>query len=190
MVGEFSDGSLSDWEEESFGQDTTYELNRVGGRNALSARCEAAASGLYRHERVDLQKTPYLHWSWRVDEAYGQNIDELQKSGDDFPARVFVIVKGGLFGVGNRALNYVWSSSQEPGARWNSPYSERVKMLAVDAGSATGRWHVHRRNVRADLEQMYGLDIEAVDAVAVMTDCDDSQSQGVAHYGDIYFADE
>ena len=56
------------------------------------------------------------------------------------------------------------------------------------SGPATGQWRTHRRDVRAHFEQAYGVAIDALDAVAVMTDCDDSQSRGLAHYGDIYFS--
>jgi hypothetical protein len=189
-IGRFSEGSLAGWKERSFSGSTAYEINQVNARGALSASCDAAASGLYRQGPIDLDETPYLHWSWRVDRTYGQDLDEHQKSGDDFPARVFVVVKGGVFGLQARALNYVWSSSQDSGARWSSPYSDRVKMIAVDAGPPTGQWHTHRRDVRADFERAYGFAIDTLDAVAVMTDCDDSKSRGIAHYGDIYFTDE
>jgi hypothetical protein len=137
-IGRFSEGSLAGWEERSFSGSTSYEFNQIDAREALSASCNAAASGLHRQGRIDLDEAPYLHWSWRVDRIYGQDLDEHKKSGDDFPARVFVVVKGGMFGLQTRALNYVWSSSQDSGARWSSPYSDRVKMIAVDAGPEMG----------------------------------------------------
>ncbi len=84
-LGKFSQGSLAGWQEKSFSVRTHYEVGPVDGRAALTARCEAGASGLYRHRRADL---------------------------------------------------------------------------------------------------------EAIDAVAVMTDCDDTRGVGLAHYGNIYFTGE
>jgi len=57
-VGLFSQQTLTQWEEHSFQGHTQYQLTRLEGVSVLKAESEAAASGLFRKIRVDLEKTP------------------------------------------------------------------------------------------------------------------------------------
>jgi hypothetical protein len=62
-------------------------------------------------------------------------------------------------------------------------------MLALRGPEAEPNvWLSEKRNVRADLKKLYGEDIHYIDAVAVMSDSDDSHSQVTAYYGDIWFS--
>jgi hypothetical protein len=49
-------------------------------------------------------------------------------------------------------------------------------------------WIKEKRNVRADLQKLFGEDIRYIDAVALMTDTDNSGGQALAYYGDIWFS--
>jgi hypothetical protein len=51
-------------------------------------------------------------------------------------------------------------------------------------------WVSHKRNVRADLKEQFGEDIQSIDAVALMTDTDNSGGAAQAFYGDIWFSAE
>lgn len=42
--------------------------------------------------------------------------------------------------------------------------------------------------MQEDFKQIFGLELDDVDAVALMTDCDNSEREGTAYYGDIYFS--
>ena len=53
-----------------------------------------------------------------------------------------------------------------------------------------GRWVEERRNVRADFRALFGKDIRYVDAVAIMSDTDNSGGAALAYYGDITFTSE
>jgi hypothetical protein len=99
-VGRFSQGSLSDWDSRSFKGETTYELVEDTDLRSmvLAAATNGAASGRYRKIKIDLTKTPFLNWSWKVTKIF-PGIDENEKSGDDFPARIYVVVERGLLGT-------------------------------------------------------------------------------------------
>ncbi|MFI3185219.1 MAG: DUF3047 domain-containing protein, partial [Methylococcaceae bacterium] len=43
-------------------------------------------------------------------------------------------------------------------------------------------------NVRADLTKLFKEDVHSIDAVALMTDTDNSGGQVSAYYGDIWFS--
>jgi hypothetical protein len=99
------------------------------------------------------------------------------------------VVERGLLGISSLSLNYVWSSHQAVERRWNSPYSDQVVLLAADSGGKKlGTWVRHKRDLRADLRSVFGEDIAAIDAVAVMTDTDNSGGAAKAYYGDIWFS--
>ncbi len=189
-IGQFSAGELDGWEEKSFVGSTRYQIADTPQGKALHAHARKSASGMFKKVRIDLTRTPWLHWSWRVDEVFSGN-DERSKAGDDYPARVYVVVDGGMFFWRTRAVNYVWSSNQPPGTSWPNAFTGNAMMVAVRSGRAdTGRWVRERRNVREDLKRLFGEDITRIDAVAVMTDSDNTGGEADAFYGDIYFASE
>jgi hypothetical protein len=190
-VGRFGEAGLDGWQTKVFDGHTAYRVVAEDGRRVLRADSDGTASGLYREIEVDLSETPYLHWSWRVPADLGEP-DERSRAGDDYPARVYVIFSGGLAFWATETINYVWSSSQQPGATWTNAFTDQARMLAVRGeGDNTGRWYHERRNVAADYRRLFGEAPPAtVDAVAVMTDTDNTGKQARAFYGDIYFAAE
>jgi hypothetical protein len=50
-----------------------------------------------------------------------------------------------------------------------------------------GQWVSEKRNIRDDFRQRFGEDIDTIDAVALMTDTDNSGQSATAWYGDLYF---
>ncbi len=189
-VGTFSTNGLQGWEEHSFHENTRYQLVELDGQRVVKAESHASASGLFFQTETDLNRTPYLYWRWRVENTLGE-IDERTKAGDDYPARVYVVKKGGLLPWRTRAIDYVWSSNQPAGSTWPNAYTDRAQMIALRSGEQElGQWLSERRNVREDFQRLFGEDVDTVDVVAIMTDTDNSRGQAVAYYGDLYFASE
>ncbi len=50
-----------------------------------------------------------------------------------------------------------------------------------------GQWVSEKRNIRDDFRQQFGEDIDYIDAVALMTNTDNSRQNATAWYGDLYF---
>ena len=191
-VATFSEGGLSGWEEKSFKGNTQYRIVEMQKgkmkEKVLRAHTEGQASVLFREMEVDLRRAPYLNWSWRVENVFKDN-DERSKEGDDYPARIYVVVSGGLFFWKTRAINYVWSSNQSVGSEWANAYSDNAKMLALRSGERhLGQWVNERRNVREDLQRLFGEDVERIDVVAVMVDGDNTGQSATAYFGDIFFS--
>ncbi len=192
VVGAFSQGSMAGWDQKAFKGETDYSLvyDPEKRSTVLRAVSRASASGRFRKMSVDLTKTPFLNWSWKISEPLA-GLDETVKAGDDFSARVFVVVERGIMGFSTLSVNYVWASQHPIGSAWPSPVTSRVRLLAVDSGAkGVSTWVIHKRNVRADLREQFGEDIVSVDAVALMTDTDNSGSRAQAYYGDIWFSAE
>ena len=187
-VGNFSGGDLDGWTTKSFQGTTIYQLVTQDSRQVLEANSKSAASGLVRELRVDLEKMPYLNWSWRVNDVL-PGIDERTKAGDDYPARVYVIVSGGMAFWRTRTLIYVWSSRQPVGSTWENAFTANAHVMALRSGKGGG-WVNEHRDVRADYKKCFHDDISFIDAVAIMTDTDNSQQEATAWYGDIFFSNE
>lgn len=186
-LGAFSQGSTEGWENASFDdiKRSDYRIVTVDGRKALRGRCDDSASVFGIEREVDLNATPVLHWSWRVDRVYPQ-IDEQRKSGDDFVARVYAVIDGGLLKWRTRALNYVWASTLPVGTAWPNPFQSRAMMVAVQSG-AGGGWRSESRNLKADFAEYFDKQADHIDGIALMTDCDNHGGTGQAYFGDIYF---
>ncbi|AMK76373.1 hypothetical protein A1342_14515 [Methylomonas methanica] len=188
-LGEFSQNRLDGWEQKSFKGQTQYSLQAVGGVAALQADSRAAGSGLFKEQRIDLQQTPFLNWSWRVGQRLS-GLNEQSKAGDDYAARVYVVVKGGLAFWNTKAINYVWAGNTAKDTVWPNAFAgDHAMMLALRGPEAElNVWLKEKRNVRVDLQKLFGEDIRYIDAVALMTDTDNSGGQALAYYGDIWFS--
>jgi hypothetical protein len=185
------------WETKVFTGDTVYSIGEYEGRLALKALSNHAASGLVLQKKIDLTKTPYLNWSWLAKKQL-LGLDERSKSGDDFVARIYVVIDGGFLFWKTQSLNYVWSSNQEIGLVWDNPFAgSNVKMMSIQGKqSKTGQWYEEKRNVYQDLIDTLGdkgsaeanLDAyQYIDIVAIMTDTDNSETDAESYYGDLVF---
>lgn len=189
-LSQFATEGLSGWAEKSFYGQTQYTIVERNGDNVLLAESKNSASALYKKIRIDLEKTPYLNWSWLVVKHLG-DINERQKEGDDYPARVYVIISGGVFFWKTRAINYVWSSNQPEGSIWPNAYTDNARMIALESGSAfLGQWRTEKRNIRADLRRQFGEDLRYIDGIAVMSDTDNSHGQALSYYRNLFFSSE
>lgn len=179
------------WRTQLFSGKTDYRLQQIDGEVILAASSRNAASGLMFEQTVDLTRTPFLNWRWRVDQGPEGN-NEREPEGDDFAARVYLIADGGWLFWKTRALNYVWSSGDQKGRSWPNPYAgDAVQVLALRGrGDPKGEWVVERRNVREDFERFFGISAETIDAIAIMTDSDDTGQPSKAFYGDLHFSAE
>lgn len=177
------------WEEIRFNGLTDYHLVTQNLERFLRAESSKSASGLLFKKDIDLSKTPYLNWSWRLEKGLPE-LPETTKSGDDYSARIYLIHSGGWFFWQTKALNYVWSSRKAKETTWQNAYApDNAIMKAVrDQSDETGIWYTEKRNIQADFKAWLGEDISQIEGVAIMTDTDDSKGHAIVNYGDIYFS--
>lgn len=186
-IARFSQGDISGWQTKVFSGETSYAVATTHGRTALHANSTAAASGLFRKVNVDLKKTPMLHWSWKVDNVLAGG-DERTRAGDDYPARVYVVFSGGAAFWRTRAINYVWSNKQPIDSNWRNAFTGNARMIAVQSGSErVGQWVEEHHDVLADYRRLFGSEPNNVEAIAIMTDTDNTGATASAWYGDIWF---
>jgi hypothetical protein len=189
MISDFGGVGLKGWEAVNFNDQTRYELVNDQQRQVVQAISKDAASGMLKRIRVDLTKTPYLNWSWKT-EVPLRGLDERTRSGDDYVARVYVVIDGGIFFWKTKALIYAWTGDLPEDTLWPNAYTSNSQMLSVESGEKNrGIWVNERRNVYEDLRRAFGEYFETIDGVAFMTDTDNSDGEAKAYYGEIYFSD-
>lgn len=181
---------ITQWQEHIFKGKTHYQNRQEDGEKIIQANSKNGASALYLQRDIDLTKTPILRWHWRISNTLG-NIEEQTKAGDDYPARVYVVLKQGLFGWSTKAVNYVWSSSQTKGSRWTNAYTENARMIALRSGDEqAGEWRQEARDIREDFRQLFGIEVDAINGIALMTDTDNSGKHAEAWYRGFEFVAE
>jgi len=179
------------WAPHAFAGTTEYQLVEVDGRQAVEANCtDGTASGLFYREDIDLTRTPIVEWEWRVDDTL-TGIDETSRDGDDYPARLYLVDEAQILRWRTRALNYVWASTSEPGSDWPNAFADQARMIAVAGAEDAGQgWRTERRHVLEDFRRHHDREPDRINAVAVMTDCDNTGQQTRAWYGNIRFLAE
>ena len=192
-VFEFTDKELSELTVRKVrGADnkTSYSVGSNENGNYLKAIADNAASGLGKEIKIDLNKTPVINITWKVEKDI-PGIDETAKKGHDFAARVFVIKKTGATALSNRAVNYVFSSNQDVGSNSPSPYTKKsVDNVLATTKTNLNEWVTVKANVKDDFKKFHNLDVNELDGIAIMSDTDNSKQKSITYYQNIYFSSQ
>lgn len=179
-AADYEPSAIPGWEQIVFSGHTQYRQTK----QCIEAVSQGAASGLIRRVDESLAAKPMLTWAWQASEplAAGEEAPEKSKPGDDFIARVYVI-REGYFPWQTKAINYVWSREHPVGSYWPNPFTSNAMMVVLQTGNEElGQWQHFERNIRADFKTYFDIDVDNVNAVAVMTDTDNTGGQATACY--------
>ena len=189
-VGEFSQHRMDDWSSKKFVDETVYTPSIIDGNKALEAVSQNSASGLIKKIRIDIEEYPFLNWRWRIENRLSGIFDEKQKEGDDYAARIYVVVSGGIAVWNTRALNYVWARNSKKGDTWPNAFAgDNAGMMALRSSEdPLSTWQTEKRNIREDFIRLFGKEVRFIDAVVLMSDTDNTRNKVTAYYGDIYFS--
>lgn len=183
-----------------------YSLLADDGGTVLRVLSDHSASTLVVRTAVDPNRLPWLKWRWWVAKAVAGS-DLRRKTGDDYAARLYVLFDLSVerLSVGERlklstarllygeelpaaALCYVWGTAQAPGeSAWNA-YTDRVRMIVVDAGNAHARqWRRVTRDVAADYRSAFASPVPRISAVVFGADTDNTGDRCETRFGDVWF---
>ena len=193
MVFDFTEEELNSLEVRKVrGADakTAYSIGNNEKGNYLKAVAENAASGVGKEIKINLDETPFINITWKIEKDL-KGIKENTKKGHDFAARVFVIKKTGATPLSNRAINYVFSSNSNVGETWPSPYTKKsIDSVLASTKSNLNEWVTVRTNVKEDFKKFHDLDVEELSGIAIMVDTDNSKLTAVSYYQNIFFSSE
>ena len=169
---------------------TTYTLGTNENGPFLKSVADNAASGLGKEIKIDLNKTPFINITWKVEKDLS-GIKEDTKKGHDFAARVFAVKKTGATPLSNRAINYVFSSNSSIGSNWPSPYTKKsIDYVLSTTKEKLNEWVTVKANVKDDFKKFHNLDVNELDGLAIMSDTDNSKMKSIAYFQNIYFSTE
>ena len=190
-VFEFSEKELSKLEVRKVrGADnkTIYSVESNENGNFLKAVADNAASGLGKEIKIDLNKTPFINITWKIERDL-KGIKENTKKGHDYAARVFAIKKTGATPLSNRAINYVFSSNSEVGENRPSPYTKKsIDYVLASTRDDLNEWVTVKANVKDDFKRFHNLDVNELDGLAIMADTDNSKMKSISYFQNIYFS--
>ena len=195
------------WQPQTFkkiGQHTVYELVKDGDATVMKAMANASASGLTKPLDLNLKDFPILEWRWKVANVLTKG-NPKSKAGDDYPARIYLTFKydptrvsawqrtkyglaKSIYGSypPHAGINYIWESKLPVGAIVPNAYTDRLRMIVVESGTAKlGEWQSYRRNVYEDYKRVFDEEPPNVSGIAIMTDTDNTGESATAFYGDI-----
>jgi hypothetical protein len=183
---------------------TEYRNEHKDGRAAIAARADASASMWRRHVVRASDALGDVEFSWWA-QAVPANADVSQAEHGDAAARVMFAFSGDTSRLSPRnrmlfelaqtltgepppfaTLMYVWDAKAPVGSVIVHPRSDRIRKIVVESGTGgLGKWRSYRRNLAADYRLAFGEAPGPLQAMAVMTDGDNTQSQLSTWYGDI-----
>ena len=168
--------------------ETIYTVGSNEKGNFYKAVADNAASGLGKEVKIDLNKTPFINITWKIEKDL-PGIKENTKKGHDFAARVFAVKKTGATPLSNRAINYVFSSNNQIGFNSPSPYTKKsIDNVLATTKENLNEWVTVKANVKEDFMKFHDLDVNELDGLAIMSDTDNSKMKAIAFYQNIYFS--
>jgi len=169
---------------------TEYSVGNNENGNFLKAVANSAASGLGKEIKINLNKSPFLNITWKVEKDL-KGIDERSKKGHDYAARVFVVKKTGATPLSNRAMNYVFSSNEDTNVFHPSPYTKKsIDYVLASTKDHLNEWVTVKVNVKEHFKKFHDLDLDEINGVAIMADTDNSKLKSISYYQNIYFSAE
>ena len=169
---------------------TEYSVGKNENGSFLKAIANNSASGLGKEMKIDLNKTPFLNITWKVEKDI-KGIDETSKKGHDYAARVFVVKKTGATPLSNKAMNYVFSSNEEVNTSHPSPYTKKsIDYVLATTKDNFNEWVTVKANVKEHFKKFHKLDLDEINGLAIMADTDNSKLSSIAYFQNIYFSAE
>ena len=169
---------------------TLYSIGENENGKFLRAEANNSASGLGKEIKINLNKTPFLNITWKVENDL-KGIVENSKKGHDYAARVFVVKKTGATPLSNRAMNYVFSSNNDINTYHPSPFTKKSIDYALSTTKENfNEWVTVKVNVKEHFKKFHDLDLDEINGIAIMSDTDNSKLISIAYYQNIYFSSE
>ncbi len=162
VTGNGKEGFPKGWklEKKPGARPTSFSV-RKGSQNEPLLHMEAdnaTGSIITGLDGVDLGKTPFLYWRWRV-LVLPRGADGRIKDRDDQAIGIYVGT-GNI--LNNKSISYRWDTETPRGAEGNNAYMlGRVKVkwftLRNKQDLKGGRWIAEKRNVAEDFKKAWGF---------------------------------
>ena len=179
-----------------------YKIGKEGNNYFLKAKVKGSSAIIAKEYNYDLKEFPLLSWRWRVIK-HPKGGDERYKRSGDSAAGVYIIFPS-LFkpeklknrwgikvpvpdGLKPECIKYVWSSSLPKGTITESPYSSKTRIVVLESGNTSlNQWITEEVNAYEDYKRLFDKEPDEVRAIGILTDADETSSEAMADYDDIF----
>jgi len=194
---------LEAWEPFTFpkiGRHSSYSILQEGAVSYLRAESRASASALLYKNSFDIMRYHKVRWRWKIEKVYERG-NAAEKTGDDYPIRVYVMFKydpqsAGFkerltYGIAkafygeyppHSSLNYIWGNKSQEKAVIPSPYTDRSMMIVVESGTEKANaWVDEAVNILDDYRKAFGKSPPSTASIAIMNDSDNTGENSVSY---------
>jgi len=195
-------GRLEGWRSADSEFKDFYEIGKEGNNYFLRARVKGCGAIIAKEFDYNLKEFAILSWRWRAFKLPKGGDERYKKSGDSV-AGIYIIFpslikperlknKWGITlpipdNLKPECIKYVWSSSLPKGTVTDSPYSSKTKIIVMENGdSSLNQWIPEEVNVYEDYMRVFQKEPDEVRAIGILTDADDTSSEAMADYDDIF----
>lgn len=159
-----------------------FSLEEEEGNRFIKIKTAGGNTSLGIHFSFNTDTYRYLSWRWRIHQLPKGGREDIRRFADS-AAGVYVIFNG-KYRL-NRIIKYVWSSTLEPGVVTESPFNRRTKIVVLrSGGTSVGQWLEENVDVFGDYKRIFGTSPPPVEAIAIMSDSDNTESVVEADYDD------
>jgi len=190
--------SLDNWKPlyfDKIDEHSTYTIED----NILKAESNKSASGIIFKKEFNVYKYPVVKWKWKAENIIKKG-NALEKSGDDYPIRVYVMFKydpdkagfweSTMFGSikliygeypPQSSLNYIWANRKHKQKIIESPYTDRSMMLVLQSGKKNlDKWVTEEINILKDYKKAFGENPPEIATIGIMADSDNTSEKSKA----------
>ena len=186
---------------------STYRIMKENDSSFLRTESKASASGLIFKKEFNVFDYPKVSWRWKVENVYQKGTAE-EKSGDDYPIRIYIIFKyepeTASFGQRlkyrlaktiygeyppHSSLSYVWANRKHQQRIIPNPYASEARMIVMEAGTEkAGQWVEEEVDIIEDYRNAFGTIPPGTASVAIMNDSDNTGERSVSYvdYIEVY----
>jgi hypothetical protein len=195
-------GQLDGWVSTGNDLNDCYAIGEEENNYFLQASVKNSGTIIAKEINYRLEEYPIIAWRWRALQLPVGG-DERYKCSGDSVAGIYIIFPS-LFkperfksswglklpvpdALKPECIKYVWSSSLPRGTVTESPYASKTKIVVLQNGtSPLNQWVTEEVNVYEDYKKLFGKEPDEVRAVGILTDADDTSSEAMADYDDIF----
>jgi hypothetical protein len=171
--------ALEEWDKPVLFGSGNWKVVDDSGDQVIKLRTEASSFALEKGIVVDLSKTPYLEWKWKVTVLpTGGNFESPEA--DDQAAQLLVVFPKTFF-ERRKVITYIWDPTAAKGtiADGAGPIYLNVKAIVVQSGyGEIGKWLTEKRNVVEDFRAVFGAIPER--AVAIRMQINSQHTKTIA----------
>ncbi len=182
-------------------EQTKYSIEKCNNGSCLKAESNKSVLALAHKDEFNVYTYPNVRWRWKVSNVY-RNANPETREGDDYPMRIYVAfrydpkapssigqrLKFGLINTiygdypPQAALNYVWANDESQKTILSSPFSDTVKLIALEKGNTkVGTWQEEEINIVQDYRKAFGSDPPQMAGIAVMNDSDNTGQSSTSY---------